>query len=336
MPRSFKLTSVAILTLAVAFVVFFFTCKHAPSLAGINPFAEDPYDAVGSAAIQLTIFTALLCLLRVFRPYATREPPASQRSLIVRGWTVSVLSVSITLVTDVVAMVKYSALWTRSSAGKSLALLVVGMALLTALTGWLILRLTPNANPNPRHGLSSRAIFVFMTCISILSVYPANWRQSMPGAIFTAGLGLVLLLLLTWGATTALFPPADTAFEDSLDDVAAIYHWLKKRASFIASLCDAVETIIGLPALQGLFRWLNPRKHRWNFAILMALALGILLALSQAIGEGIAPGRGRFALLVTIFISGEALAVLLGYGLLARYLGVFRDQHQGASTAALH
>lgn len=327
MPRSFKLTSVAILALAVLFVAFFFTSKHAVSLAGANPFAEDPYDAVGSTAIQLTMFTALLCLVRSFRPNATREPRASQKLLLLRGWTVSVLSISMTLVTDAVAMVKYSAAWTHSSGGKSLALLVVGMALLTALAGWLILRLTPNANPRPRYGLSSRAIFVFMTCISILAVYPANWRQSIPGAIFTAGLGLVLLLLLTWAVTTALFPPTNTPFEDSLDDVAAIYHWLKKRGSFIASLCDAVETIIGLPALQVLFGWLNPRKHRWNFAILMALALGILVTLSQAIGEGIAPGGGRFVLLVTIFISGEALAVLLGYGLLARHLGVFRDQH---------
>jgi hypothetical protein len=177
----FKLISVAILALAVLFVVFFFRCKHAASLAGVNPFAEDPYDAVGSIGIQLTMFTALLCLLRVFRPYATGEPPAGQRSLIVQGWAVSVMSVSMTLVTDV----------------------------------------------------------------------------------------------------------------------------------------------MGSPALQVPLGWLNPRKHRWNFAIPRALALGILLALSQAIGEGIAPGGGRFVLVVTIFISAEVLAVLLGYGLLARYLWGF-------------
>ncbi|MGA2261124.1 MAG: hypothetical protein ABSH28_06800 [Acidobacteriota bacterium] len=39
--------------------------KHNPAVSGTNPFNEDPFDAVGSAAIQLAMFTALIGLATV-------------------------------------------------------------------------------------------------------------------------------------------------------------------------------------------------------------------------------------------------------------------------------
>ena len=53
----------------VLFILFFDFSKHNAALAPLNPFLEDPFDAVGSFAIQLSGAAALLALLRILRPY---------------------------------------------------------------------------------------------------------------------------------------------------------------------------------------------------------------------------------------------------------------------------
>jgi hypothetical protein len=61
------------LAVAAAFVVFFFASKH--RFGEVNPFAEDPYDAVGSFGIQLAAVAALAAWLRVVRPYPRPGAP---------------------------------------------------------------------------------------------------------------------------------------------------------------------------------------------------------------------------------------------------------------------
>jgi len=64
-----KVNACLTLALAVVFYGFFQVCKQLPALGQINPFANNPYDAVGSFATQFAAFSALLSLLRAFRPY---------------------------------------------------------------------------------------------------------------------------------------------------------------------------------------------------------------------------------------------------------------------------
>ena len=84
--RSFKTISFVVFLLTIFFLAVFDNSKNIPLLAVVNPFAEDPYDAVGSFGIQLAFFAAFLSLIRAFRPYATKEIPSDQLSLILPSW----------------------------------------------------------------------------------------------------------------------------------------------------------------------------------------------------------------------------------------------------------
>src|SRR6266498_6016070 len=131
--KAFKTISFVIFLLTIFFWAFFDTSKNIPLLAVINPFADDPYDAVGSFGIQLSIFAAALSLIRAFRPYPTKEIPANQFLLILRGETVALLAIFVTLIADIVAMARYLSMWRNSVAGWILTVLVGGLILLTIL-----------------------------------------------------------------------------------------------------------------------------------------------------------------------------------------------------------
>jgi hypothetical protein len=66
----------------VSFYLFFQTSKHNPALSSVNAFADDPYDAVGSFGVQFALFTALLSLVRAFRPYQSDEALDGQELLL--------------------------------------------------------------------------------------------------------------------------------------------------------------------------------------------------------------------------------------------------------------
>ena len=90
-------------------------------------------------------------------------------------------------------------------------------------------------------------------------------------------------------------------------------------------LCTLVEGVFGWSFVREVVRWLNPRAHSWNLALVIGVAIGIMALLGEMSGEGGgAVPLGRMALVATIFIGVEVVAVLLGYALLARPLGLFR------------
>src|SRR5713101_7973555 len=186
MPGRLKVSAIITFVLAVLFYLFFQTSKQNPALSQVNAFAEDPYDAVGSFGVQLAVFAALLSLVRAFRPYHGKKVLDGQKLLLLRGEYISCLSVAVTLAADVVAMIRYPSLWMGLAAGHVLAALLAGMALLTALVGWLIYRSTRNIIvPSPR-GVWTRAILISIVGILVLALYPESWRQGIPGALFTA------------------------------------------------------------------------------------------------------------------------------------------------------
>jgi hypothetical protein len=108
---------------------FFNKSKQIPAPAQVNPFAVDPYEAVGSFGIQVALFVAFLSLIRANRPYTTsNENIANQELLIVRGIMVAFLSLLVTLAADFVSVLCHLSIWIASPAGRTFGMLECWMA----------------------------------------------------------------------------------------------------------------------------------------------------------------------------------------------------------------
>ncbi len=327
MPKSFKLTSLVILLLSLLFIAFFFISKQNPIFKNVNPFADDPYDAVGSFTIQLSFLTAFICLLRAFRPYIKTTLENNQKILLLRGLIISILSVLITLITDVIAMIRYSN-WIHFPDGQLLAVIVIGMTLFTTFAIWLVIRISEEKITISSNRL--KIIITFFVFYSIIfAIYPSNWKQNIYGEIFTVAIGLLLSFLFLRIIINPIFSlNSNISFEDLLDDLSAIVSWIKKQNKFFNITFSLLEKLLSLLMPQRFFKWLNPRLHKWNLAILISLLVAIYLTLSQTIGERINTSSKNFLLIVIIFLFFESSAVLLGYKLFADYLGIFRKKNQ--------
>ncbi|MDQ2884702.1 MAG: hypothetical protein M3Y39_01295 [Chloroflexota bacterium] len=320
-----KVSALLTFVLAILFYLFFQISKHQPALSQVNAFADDPYDSIGSFGVQFALFTALLSLLRAFRPYRAGRVLDSQEQLLLRGAYLSCLSVAVTLAADIVAMIRHPTIWIGQTAGYVLATLIVGMALFTALVTWQLHYATQNRRSLFAPNVWIRAIGSSLISLLILAFYPESWRQSVPGELLTILVGTALLFVPLWAVGTAI-PSSSGAFvEDFIDDLIATYRWLKAHIGPLVVFCNFFEKILNWSFVHAVLDWLNPRKHIWNLIILIGIIMGMVLALAETLGEGGGPHEiGRFTMIVAIFISLECIAVLLGYVLLAKPLGLFR------------
>jgi hypothetical protein len=205
--QKIKASTLMILGLSITFYLFFDFSKHAPALGAVNPFAEDPYDAVGSFGIQLTFVSVLLALIRTFRPYADGGMPPAQLLLVLRAKTVALLSILMTLVADIIGLVRSLFVYGVFPAAIPLALLLCGMILLTLTVGWMFARTTYKQVVSSSSPSWTWAGLISGMAILILAFYPLAWRNSsIPGGIFTALTGMVLLFITVWGIAMAIFP----------------------------------------------------------------------------------------------------------------------------------
>jgi len=328
MPRQLKVNACLTFVLAALFYLFFQISKHQPALSQVNAFAEDPYDAVGSFGTQFAVFTALLSLVRAFRPYQPNKALDGQKVHLVRAEYLTCLSVAVTLVTDILAMLRYPSVWMGFPAGYILAALVGGMALLTALVGWLIHRATRESKlPSAQNGWT-RAIGISLVGVIIFVLYPEKLPQSVPVGLLTILVGMTLFIASVWAWGMAISPSLETHGEDFIDDLASMYHWLKAHMGHFSVFLTTFEKTLGSSFLRPILNWLNPRKHIWNVILLFGIFIGVVLALAEAIGEGsMGPHQvGRFAVLATVFVGLECSGILLGYAFLAKPLGLFRQE----------
>ena len=333
MPGRIKLQAIAAFVLAVLLALFFQIGKHQPALAQVNAFAEDPYDAVGSFGVQFAMFTALLSLVRAFRPYQAGKVADIQAVLFARGLSLTYASIAVVLASDVVAVIRYSALWIGTPAGYTLTALLAGMVLCTMLVAWFshgATRAMPSSN---RRATWIKAGGIFLASILILALYPESWRQSIPGALFTALTGMFLFFIAVWAWGIVTAPAFNTVFEDFIDDLASLYRWLKGHLSVLKPLFALLEKMQAWP----LIGWLNPRKHPWHGIILAGIFMGLTLAFAEVTGEGGADPRqvGRLITVIAIFVGLESAGVVLGYALLARPLGLFRRDSAARPDDAL-
>jgi hypothetical protein len=320
--KQIKLLSLYIFVLAILFFAFFDKSKHTPLIAQVNPFTVDPYDAVGSFGIQFVSFIALLTMMRAFRRYQSNGILYDQEKLILRCELMAVLAVAVVLVGDTIGMLRQPSLWINSYGGWILALTLAGMIGLTVLTGWMIIR---NSASQIGDGSWKPAMIICPACILILVIYPPAWDEGIFGGISTAVVGMLLFFLSVWALSKGISQESELQAEDLIDDLAAIYSWIKNCAGFPGWVFQKIE-IIGLTTqVRSMIDWLNPRKHVWNFIILTAVAAGMALAVVETIFEGITSIPGRAVIVMSVFIFIEAAGVLLAYGLFARFLGIYRS-----------
>ncbi len=318
-PRSLKTISFVIFLLTIFFLAFFDNSKNIPLLAVVNSFAEDPYDAIGSFGIQLAFFAALLSLIRAFRPYTTKEIPSDQQLLILRGEIVALLAIGVTLTADIVAMLRYPSMWMNTAGGRILVGLVVGLVSLTILVSMRLYRIVVKPSFSFAN-YSWTKIILFPVSIFILAIYPADLLESVAGGIFTAVVGMLILFISTWALATVILPRNEMGYEDILDDFAAIYREIRSRIKFIPWLEN--DTKIGW--LQRFFSWLNPRRHKWNFIVMIALIVGGSLIVVETFHEGLSSDSNVVLLVFAVFLGIEGAGIFLGYLLFEEFLGIFR------------
>jgi hypothetical protein len=325
--KRLRLAALLVFGLSIIFYLFFDFCKHAPALGTANPFAEDPYDAVGSFGIQLAFVSALLTLLRAFRPYPQKEATAGQVLILLRSGAVALLSVTVTLAADAIGLGRAVVTYGGFPAAGPLAALMGGMALVTLAAGWVVSRLARGLVVSPASRPWVRAVIISGLAILILAFYPLAWRNSgIPGGIFTALAGMTLMFVPVWGLATAIFPATEFKYEDIFSDLSAIFQAVFERSGHAAGLLIWMEKLTAFRPVRGFPGWLNPRRHRWNLVILAAVAMGLLLVLVEAVVEGMSPNLGRALLVMGVYVSLEEAGVVLGYLLFGKYLGIFRAE----------
>jgi hypothetical protein len=249
----------------------------------------------------------------------TKEIPSNQQLLILRGETVTLLSIIVTLTADIVALLRYPSMWMNTFGGMILAGLVAGLVSVTILVSLMLYRMVVKS-PFAFANSSWTRIILFPVSIFVLAIYPADLLETVAGGIFTALLGMLILFISTWALATVILPWNETGYKDVFDDFAAIYREIKSRIKFIPRL----EGVTNISWLQRLFSWLNPRRHKWNSIMLIALVMGGSLMLVEALSEGISKDAHVVLLVLGVFLGLEGTGIVLGYFLFAEFLGIFR------------
>jgi hypothetical protein len=320
-----KTTAVIVLGLSILFYIFFETCKHTPALGSTNPFAEDPYDAVGSFAIFLSFLSAIMMGLRTFRTYPNNEIPAGQRVLVLRAGAVAILSVVVTLAADAIGLGRAVITTGSFPAARSLAEILVGMSLVTLLTGWIFIRASRGVENQQVQRPWLRGGILCGSAVLILAFYPLQWREtSVAGGIISALAGMSVLFITTWGLVTVIIPVIEFGYEDVFDDVSAIIKEWGKHIQILDGTVHWIHKAIAQKPMKGILGWINPRRHRWNLAIITAAGLGLMLVLVEALSEGVPTTLERMLLVGGVYVGLGGAGVMLGYVLFGRYLGIFR------------
>jgi hypothetical protein len=290
---------------ALGLTAFFFAAKHRVGLVRLAPFAEDPYDAVGSFGFQLALVAALISLLRGARRYGPGGVPAPQATLVLRGSITALLAVFVTIQADAVALLRHPRVWAHSPIGSTLTLGLVIVAL-TSLSGAALLAMAIRLVAPESRSAWMRGLAIVAVSVALLAVYPETWRLAgLVGAIGTVFAGMAVLFAEVWALTEAVAPLTELQREDLLDDLGAVF----RR---------------GAAAPSRVTRWL--RERPWRVAGIAAVVGGVGLAASQAIGEGLPSGAGRAVLVLGVFTGLEAAAILFGYAFFRRSLALILDK----------
>lgn len=185
--------------LALFFSWAFFFLKHNPLLRNVIPFADDPYDAVGSLAFIAANLLSATSLARVLLPYFVGRSGAS--IYVSRTQAAVSFCVLMTVAADTIAMLRHPSQW-RGTSGEP-ALLAILAWLLAASIGVLIIicrRLRPSS-----FRIWATPSMVFLAALLCLWFYPESLIHNLLPHLVTCDLADVLLVAPVVSFALALF-----------------------------------------------------------------------------------------------------------------------------------
>lgn len=186
--------------LALFFSWAFFFLKHNPLLRNIIPFADDPYDAVGSLAFIATNLLAATSLARVLLPYFVGRSGAG--IYISRTQAAVSFCVLMTVAADAIAMFRHLSQW-RGTSGEPALLAILG-SLLAASIGVLIIVCRRSQPPSFR--IWATPSIIFLAALLCLWFYPESLIHNLLPHLITCDLADVLLAAPVASFALALFP----------------------------------------------------------------------------------------------------------------------------------
>jgi hypothetical protein len=322
-----RLAALGGLLVTAIFIFFFERAKHDPALAGVNPFAEDPYDAVGSFGVQIGFVCAGLGLLRAFRTNVKTESLYNRYTYTLRSIAVSQLAIIVTMLGNLVAGILNLRLWIESSEGRLLIVFAATLLLVAALYCRYLIRLANRREVCSKNPLRQRQIVPAVILLVLLGAYPISWREGIAGAVVTASAGMIFLFLSVALLSRAMFPCPDVPEKDLLDDLNGICQGLTSRFRLVAGFWSSIKRLVGASGINATIELFNPRNHQWRFLALSGFLMGFLLAVAELFGGGATPGAGQILRVALVFIALESAGVFLGFALLRRFLGLIRFEN---------
>lgn len=186
--------------LAFFFSWAFFFLKHNPLLRDIIPFAEDPYDAIGSLAFIAANLLAATSLARVLLPHFIGRSGAS--IYVSRTQAAVSLCVLMAVAADAIAMLRHLSQWWGTSAAP--ALLAILASLLATSISMLIMVCRQSQPPSSRGWMTPGLIF--SGSLLCLRFYPDSMVHNLLLHLITCDLADVLLAAPVAYFALALFP----------------------------------------------------------------------------------------------------------------------------------
>jgi len=175
----YRVTALILFT-AIVFYLFFQVNKRSPFVEA-NPFANDPFDAVGSMAIQVALLVGLLSYARALR-WHDDPSQATKARLILRGNMLVLAAIFITLCSDTVA--EFWRHWPPAFWVIVLRLELGGMFLLTLACGlalWVVFRRTPTdpapGNLTPADAIDDLWSLARIPLVRAGVIFPPAWSE---------------------------------------------------------------------------------------------------------------------------------------------------------------
>ena len=275
-------TSLVAMGVALGFWAWFQLTKL-PFIQAVDPFAEDPCDAIGSIAVQAAVGLALLSLARAARARGRSVAPKRHRDdlrFVLRGDLLVGVGILATIATDVLAIAQVPRPMTeRGTAALVLVGGLGGLAVGTAVA-LAVLALAWRRLDRAYLGLPARS----------------TYRRRM---LAEAALDVVRLawMPLAW--------------------VGGHVEVVRRRSEPLA------KRLVHQPLVRGGVRTvLRILGHPWWSLALVATGGGVALVATDLLREGLPGDPGIALAVVTIFVTIETAAVLGGFFVFGAYLGL--------------
>ena len=178
--RYIRRAMLAVLVTALAFWAFFQLSKT-PVISAVNPFADDPVDAIGSITFQVAVVCGILNLARFVRYVRDPEIRYNRAHLILHGSAIALGAIGITLIADAIAELQQPT-WGVSIWGALLAAGLVVMALLLVWAGLMVVGAAREINAirpaqSPLEAAATGSLADTIEDLWLLAWIPLTWLR---------------------------------------------------------------------------------------------------------------------------------------------------------------